>query len=113
MITVDSLIIEKEHVLSKISLSNIMYFTNMEIRSEFFTEQFENFILEKSLLQIEKELHKEYFYRVHCNYIVNLNYISEVLLNRKPVIRLQNGVMIPVSERRKLHLLLKVKEYFA
>jgi len=112
MIINDNFIIEKEMILSKIELSSIIYFTNAEIRSEFFTDELKNYIFEKSLIQIEKELHKDYFYRVHNNYIVNLNYVSEISLCRKPLLKLCNNIWIPVSERRKLHLLLKVKEYF-
>ncbi|MCX6232984.1 MAG: LytTR family DNA-binding domain-containing protein [Bacteroidetes bacterium] len=112
MIISDSFIVEKEKIFSKIELSDIVYFTNVEIRSEFYTNHSENYIFEKSLLKIERELNKDYFYRVHCNYIINLNFISEISLCRKPVVKLLNGIIIPISERRKLNLMLKVKDFF-
>ena len=112
MIINDRLIIEKENILSSIQVIKIMYFTNIEVRSEFFTDNFENYIYEKSLLGIEKELKQDYFFRVHCNYIVNINYINEIILNCKPIIKLHNDILIPVSERRKYSLLKKIKESY-
>ena len=112
MIINDRLIIKEENILSAIEITNIMYFTNIEVRSEFFTDKLENFTYNKSILNIEKELYQDYFFRVHCNYIVNLNYITEIILNCHPIIKLYNDILIPVSERRKHNLLRKIKTYY-
>lgn len=89
-----------------------MYFTNIDINTEFFTDTLNNYYYEKTLTEIEKELNKDCFFRVHCNYIVNLSYITEINLVNNPYLIINNNVKIPISLRRKCVFLRKVKDFY-
>lgn len=112
MIYNNCFIINNKDILSKIGLNRIMYFTNIDINSEFFTDTLNNYCYEKTLSQIEKELKKDCFFRVHCNYIVNMRYITEINLVNNPYIVINNKVKIPISLRRKCVFLRKVKDFY-
>lgn len=112
MINNYNFIIENGKVLTKCELSKIIYFTNKEISSEFFTIDHENYVIKTTLPKIESDLQNSSFFKVHYNYIINLNYIAEINYNKGTFVKLKNGILIPVSEIRKCKLLKLASNHF-
>lgn len=68
-------------------------------------------IIENTLDELEKQLPKNKFFRVHKSFIVNLNEVSEIIQSGKTQLAiLKNKKAIPISKRRNRLLLCKLQE---
>jgi two-component system, LytTR family, response regulator len=62
-------------------------------------------VIDMPLFEIEKELDRHSFFRIHKSYIVNLQKVRELEVNDCKVGIRMNGQTLPVSRRRKRALL--------
>jgi two-component system, LytTR family, response regulator len=62
-------------------------------------------VVDLPLFEIEKELDRHAFFRIHKSYIVNLQKVRELEVNDCRVGIRMNGHTLPVSRRRKRALL--------
>lgn len=106
------LILKYNNSLLKIELEKILYITNNEISSELITNAFDCYIIKDTLLNLNKKLNNEIFIRVHCNYLVNINYITHIILFPDTMLVINNLKTLPVSKHRKNIILKKVNEHF-
>jgi two-component system LytT family response regulator len=58
------------------------------------------FLVTKYLKDIEALLGDKNFVRIHRKYLVNINFICEYAFNRKPFLKLDGSIKLPVSNRR-------------
>lgn len=63
-------------------------------------------LLTKRLYLLQKELSKEVFFRCHKSYLINLNYVSEVFVEKPCKVVLNGTTVVDVAIRRK-NLLIK------
>lgn len=57
--------------------------------------------IDESIDSIEVQLKDSGFIRIHDKHIVNVNYITNIPYNSTDLIKLENGVLIPVSKKIK------------
>lgn len=62
-------------------------------------------VIDLPLVEIEKQLEDDRFFRIHKSYIVNLKRIRELEVNDNRMSIRMNGKLLPVSRRRKRALL--------
>ncbi|MCB9251993.1 MAG: response regulator transcription factor [Flavobacteriales bacterium] len=73
-----------------------------------FLIQKEKIVASKPIGHFEDLLPRNLFYRIHNRIMVNLNYILEYQKGKGGSVILKNGESLPVSERRKEGLLLRI-----
>jgi two-component system LytT family response regulator len=61
------------------------------------------YIVEKSLLDLQKMLPIKQFYRTDKSYLVNINYIRQFVRTSESFLIMKNGAKIPVSHRMTPH----------
>lgn len=62
-------------------------------------------VIDLPLVEIEKQLEDDRFFRIHKSYIVNLKRIRELEVSDNRMSIRMNGKLLPVSRRRKRALL--------
>ncbi|HSD08328.1 response regulator transcription factor [Flavobacterium sp.] len=75
----DYMFIKKKNVLKKVSLKDILYIEVEDRYCNIITEK-EKFVIMISLTKINELLDKNKFIRTHRNYIVNTDFIEEIIL---------------------------------
>lgn len=93
-----SLFVKKRRLLTKIEFELIKYFHGEGNYITIFTKN-QKFLKKRSLKQLEKSLPTDQFIRTHRNYIVNVDFINELDIN-KSVIYIDN-IQIPIGRTYK------------
>lgn len=84
-----------------IKLSNILYCQADVNYCKLFFLDGSTFTVSKTLKHIEQLLPDQIFFRIHKSYLVNKNYVTEYTFNDGGFIFLDNGIKLPVSNRKK------------
>ena len=84
---------------------NIMYCKSSGNYSEIFFKDQKKELLSKKLIDVEKLIHSDDFFRVHKSYLVNVTYIKEFVKSDGHYLVLENDTTIPVSRLKKNELL--------
>jgi two-component system LytT family response regulator len=58
-------------------------------------------IISRNIGELEEMLPSKFFFRTHHSFIVNANHIQRMELKRSGFIELNDGALIPVSQRKK------------
>jgi two-component system, LytTR family, response regulator len=89
--------------VSFIDLSNIVYCEASNNYSKVFLADGRQFVISKTLKDVQEVLEEEHFLRVHRQYIINLNHVKQ--LNRNEgVLTMDNGEHIPIARNQKERL---------
>lgn len=99
VISNDYMFIKKKNVLKKVSLKDIVYIEVEDRYCNLITEK-EKFVILISLTKIRALLNKNKFIRTHRNYIVNADYIEEIILADNLVV-LKGNYKINLSDTYK------------
>lgn len=79
---------------------NIEYCTADQSYSTLYTYTKREFIVSKSLKELESYLPKDQFYRSHKSYLVNIYYIRKFVRSGESYLLLKSGAKVPVSVRK-------------
>jgi two-component system LytT family response regulator len=85
-------------------VNDIIYAKANSNYTEFYFTDIEKILVSKTLLEYEKMLENYGFFRIHQSYLVNLKYMSKFDNDSLQMV-LENGEVLPVSNRRKSNLL--------
>ena len=89
---------------------NIEYCTADQSYSTLFTYAKREFVVSKSLKELEAYLPKNQFYRTHKSYLVNIYYIRKFVRSGESYVLLKSGAKIPVSVRKSSVIFNEIKE---
>lgn len=89
---------------------NIEYCTADQSYSTIITNAKREFIVSKSLKELEAYLPVNQFYRTHKSYLVNIYYIRKFVRSNESYVLLKNGAKIPVSVRKTSVIFNDIKE---
>ncbi len=92
---------------------NIEYCIADQSYASIFTYAKREFIVSKSLKELEAYLPKNQFYRTHKSYLVNIFYIRKFVRSGESYVLLKSGVKIPVSVRKTSIIFNEIKEMLA
>ena len=81
-------------------INNIMYCEADDNYTKIHTAQGTEILVSKTLKVVEELLPKEYFFRIHKTYLVNLNFIASYDRSEGHKIILENGKELEVATRR-------------
>jgi len=84
---------------------DIMYCKSSGNYSEIFFKGQKKELLSKKLIEVEKLIRNDNFFRVHKSYLVNVTYIKEFIKSDGHYLVLENDTTIPVSRLKKNELL--------
>lgn len=84
---------------------DIMYCKSSGNYSEIFFKEQKKELISKKLLEVEKLIQSDNFFRVHKSYLVNVTYIKEFIKSDGHYLVLENDTTIPVSRLKKNELL--------
>ena len=89
---------------------NIEYCTADQSYATIFTYAKREFVVSKSLKELESYLPKNQFYRTHKSHLVNIYYIRKFVRSSESFVLLKSGVKIPVSVRKTSVIFNEIKE---
>ena len=89
---------------------NIEYCAADQSYATLFTFAKREFIVSKSLKELETYLPKNQFYRTHKSYLVNIYYIRKFVRSAESYVLLKSGAKIPVSVRKTSVIYNEIKE---
>ena len=89
---------------------NIEYCTADQSYATIFTYAKREFIVSKSLKELEAYLPKNQFYRTHKSFLVNIYYIRKFVRSGESYVLLKSGAKIPVSVRKTSVIFNEIKE---
>lgn len=89
---------------------NIEFCTADQSYATIFTYAKREFVVSKSLKELETYLPKNQFYRTHKSHLVNIYYIRKFVRSGESYVLLKSGVKIPVSVRKSSVILNEIKE---
>ena len=90
-------------------LKDIIYLKALKNYTEIFTTHNSKIIASKSLKHFENKLPKELFLRVHHAYLVNFHHLNRIEKNEEMNAIMSNNEKLPISFRKKLDLLERLK----
>lgn len=99
------LVLRTAEALHLVNVTNIIYCKSDNSYTTFYLSNANDIIVSKSIKEFATFLEDYYFVRPHQSYLVNIQYISKIDKSDGGFIILNNGKEIPVSTRRKQHLL--------
>ncbi|MFK5878293.1 MAG: LytTR family DNA-binding domain-containing protein [Flavobacteriaceae bacterium] len=88
-----------------INSSDIVYCKSDGNYTEIYFKDAKKEVLSKKLKTVEEIFQNEIFFRVHKSYLVNVDYIKELVKKDGQYLVLENGTSIPVSRTKKEALL--------
>ncbi|WP_221392857.1 LytTR family DNA-binding domain-containing protein [Dyadobacter sp. NIV53] len=91
--------------LSFIELSQIVYCEADSNYTRFYLSNGEQYMISKTLGDVQEVLEVRNFVRVHRQYIVNLSHINKLVKGEGTYLLLSNGATIPVARQQKERLL--------
>lgn len=89
---------------------NIEYCTADQSYSTIYTFAKREYVVSKSLKELEAYLPKNHFYRTHKSYLVNIYYIRKFVKSAESYVLLKSGIKIPVSVRKSTLIFHDIKE---
>lgn len=89
---------------------NIEYCTADQSYATIYTHTKREFVVSKSLKELESYLPKNQFYRTHKSYLVNIYYIRKFVRSGESYVLLKSGAKIPVSVRKTSVIFNEIKE---
>jgi len=89
---------------------NIEYIAADQSYATLFTFAKREFVVSKSLKELEAYLPKNQFYRTHKSYLVNIYYIRKFVKTGESYVLLKSGAKIPVSVRKTTVIFNDIKE---
>ena len=92
---------------------NIEYCTADQSYSTVYTYAKREFVVSKSLKELEEYLPMNHFYRTHKSFLVNIFYIRKFVRAAESFVHLKSGVKVPVSVRKSVVILHDIKEMLA
>ncbi len=92
--------------VSFIEMNNIIYVEAMNNYSKLFLTNKETFTISKTLKDVQGVLEESHFLRVHRQYIINLNRVTQFNRNESILI-LDNGAHLPIARNQKERLVEK------
>jgi len=92
---------------------NIEYCTADQSYATIFTFAKREFVVSKSLKELESYLPKNQFYRTHKSFLVNIYYIRKFVRSNESYVLLKSGAKIPVSVRKTSVIFNEIKEMLA
>lgn len=90
-------------------LKDIVYLKALKNYTEIFTINNSKIIASKSLKYFENKLPKELFLRIHHGYLVNFHHLNRIEKNEEMNAIMSNNEKLPISFRKKLDLLDRLK----
>jgi two-component system LytT family response regulator len=90
-------------------LKDIVYLKALKNYTEIFTIHNSKIIASKSLKHFENKLPKELFLRIHHGYLVNFHHLNRIEKNEEMNAIMSNNEKLPISFRKKLDLLERLK----
>lgn len=91
-----------------ISLDEIIYSEASNNYTKLILTNKRNFIISKTLKDVQEVLEEEHFLRVHRQYIINLNHVTQFNRN-EGLLTMDNGEHIPIARNQKERLAEKYK----
>ena len=95
----ENVILEVEHGFIMENSRNIVYCYAQKSYAVIVLNTQKEFIVPKSLKELQEILPENQFYRTHKSYLVNIFYIQKFIRGNENYIIMDNGVKIPVSVR--------------
>jgi two-component system LytT family response regulator len=89
---------------------NIEYLTADQSYATIYTHAKREFMVSKSLKELESYLPKNQFYRTHKSYLVNIYYIRKFVKTGESYVLLKSGAKIPVSVRKSSVIFNEIKQ---
>ena len=89
---------------------NIEYCTADQSYATIFTYAKREFVVSKSLKELEAYLPKNQFYRTHKSFLVNIYYIRKFVRSGESYVLLKSGAKVPVSVRKTSVIFNEIKE---
>ncbi len=89
---------------------NIEYCTADQSYASIFTYAKREFLVSKSLKELESYLPSKQFYRTHKSYLVNIYYIRKFVKSGESYVILKSGTKIPVSVRKTSVIFNEIRE---
>ena len=105
-----NLIFEIESGFMMENSRNIEYCAAGQSYATIFTNAKREFVLSKSLKELESYLPKNQFYRTHKSYLVNIYYIRKFVRSSESYVLLKSGAKIPVSVRKTSIIFNEIKD---
>jgi two-component system LytT family response regulator len=90
--------------ISFIELNEIVYAEASNNYSKIILTDGRQFIVSKTLKDVQEVLEEDHFLRVHRQYIINLNHVQQFNRN-KGILTMTNSVPIPVARAQKENLI--------
>lgn len=87
-----------------VSIDSILYAKSDNSYTTFFTKDNREILVSKSLKSFEEKLSAHFFFRVHQQYLINIQEIKRYD-KRNDQVELLNGTLIPVAQSKKQQLL--------
>jgi len=96
--------IPAQNGVSFIDLNDIVYAEASNNYSKLFLKDGNQFLVSKTLKDVQEVLEEEHFLRVHRQYIINLNHVKQ--LNRNEgILTMVNGDRLPIARNQKERLI--------
>lgn len=105
---VTKIAIPGSHGVSFIDLNEIVYSEASNNYSKLVLTDGRNFLISKTLKDVQEVLEEEHFLRVHRQYIINLNHVKHFNRN-EGLLTMSNGEHIPVARNQKEQLIEKYR----
>ncbi len=92
-----------------VKMDDIVYCESARNYSVFHLAEGEKIVAARTLGSLEEVLDKEYFFRIHKSYLININHIRKYVRGRGGQVVLDNGQTLEVARNRKDDLIKKMK----
>jgi len=91
--------------------NDIIYLESNGNYTQFYLQHNRKITVSRQIGEYEKLLPADVFVRTHDKYIINIECLTEYMRGNGGDVKLQNGVVLPVSMRRKDNLLLRFEKW--
>ncbi len=88
-----------------VPVNDILYFKSNGAYTLLILKTGNKFLLSRNIGYLENQLSERYFYRIHREFIINLNEVDKYSKGRGGNVVLSNGLSLPLAVRRKRKLL--------
>lgn len=92
-----------------VSLPNIIYIQADDSYSMIYLQNGEQIVSSKHLLEYDKLLSTNDFFRVHKSYLINLRHINKIVKGENAGVEMSNGEVLPIARRRKEEFIERMK----
>lgn len=88
-----------------VKLEEILYVNSVRNYSEFFLSNNTKVLTSKALINYDSLLSDQGFFRIHHSHLVNLSHVKAFVRSEGGAVRMDNGVLLPVSRQKKADLM--------